>query len=93
MKAGHLEGDELVDYFYNAEEDHIIELRSARVYSPNTHGTGCTLSSAFAAYLAKGCSLDDSARRAKNYIANAIVSGARYEIGHGHGPVDHFWNL
>lgn len=93
MKAGHLEGDELVDYFYNAEEDHIIELRSARVYSPNTHGTGCTLSSAFAAYLAKGCSLDDSARRAKNYIANAIVSGAKYEIGHGHGPVDHFWNL
>lgn len=93
MKAGHLEGDELVDYFYNAEEDHIIELRSERVYSPNTHGTGCTLSSAFAAYLAQGCSLDESARKAKDYIAKAIVSGARYEIGHGHGPVDHFWNL
>lgn len=93
MKAGHLEGDELVDYFYNAEEDHIIELRSERVYSPNTHGTGCTLSSAFAAYLAQGCSLDESAHKAKDYIAKAIVSGARYEIGHGHGPVDHFWNL
>lgn len=93
MKAGHLEGDELVDYFYNAEEDHIIELRSERVYSPNTHGTGCTLSSAFAAYLAQGCTLDESARKAKDYIAKAIVSGARYEIGHGHGPVDHFWNL
>lgn len=93
MKAGHLDGDELVDYFYNAEEDHLIELRSNRVRTANTHGTGCTLSSAFAAYLAQGCSLDDAARKAKDYIAKAIVSGASYEIGHGHGPVNHFWNL
>ena len=88
MKAGHLKGDELVDYFYNAEQDHIIELRSQRVYTANTHGTGCTLSSAFAAYLAQGCELDEAAR-----IAKAIVSGAQYEIGHGHGPVNHFWKL
>lgn len=93
MKAGHLDGDELVDYFYNAEDDHLIELRSNRVRTANTHGTGCTLSSAFAAYLAQGCSLDDAARKAKDYIAKAIVSGASYEIGHGHGPVNHFWNL
>lgn len=93
MKAGHLEDDELVDYFYNAEEDHIIELRSRRVRSNNTHGTGCTLSSALASYLAQGCSLDEAAVKAKEYISGAIASGAEYEIGHGHGPVNHFWNF
>lgn len=93
MKAGHLEDDELVDYFYNAEEDHIIELRSRRVRSNNTHGTGCTLSSALASYLAQGCSLDEAAVKAKEYISGAIASGAEYEIGHGHGPVNHFWKF
>ena len=92
MKAGHLTDDRLVDIFYNAEEDRIVELPSARVYTQNTHGTGCTLSSAFASYLAQGLPLDDAARAATDYIHNAIVSGAEYEIGHGHGPVNHFWN-
>ena len=92
MKAGHLEDDELVDYFYNAEEDRTIELRSSRVESRNTHGTGCTLSSAFASYLAQGFDLDEAARRAKAYISNAISAGAAYCIGQGHGPVNHFWN-
>ena len=93
MKAGHLEDDELVDYFYNAETGHTVELRSKRVRSRNTHGTGCTLSSAFASYLAQGLDLDDAARAAKDYISGAISSGADYEIGHGHGPVDHFFNM
>lgn len=93
MKAGHLHGSIVRDYFYNAEEDRITELDSNRVESPNTHGTGCTLSSAFASYLAQGYSLDDSACKAKDYIAKAIETGAAYTIGHGHGPVNHFWNL
>lgn len=93
MKAGHLEDEELVDYFYNAEEDHIVELCSKRIHTPNTHGTGCTLSSAFASYLAQGCSLDEAARNAKDYISSAIVSGSAYSIGHGHGPVNHFFKL
>ena len=93
MKAGHLDNEELVDYLYNAEEDHLLELRSRRVDSRNTHGTGCTLSSALASYLAQGYSLDESARRAKAYLTQALCSGADYEIGHGHGPVKHFWNL
>lgn len=93
MKAGHLDDEELVDYFYNAEEDHIVELRSRRVFSRNTHGTGCTLSSAFASYLAQGFRLDEAAHKAKEYISAAIEHGAAYEIGHGHGPVDHFWIL
>lgn len=93
MKAGHLTEDELVDVFYNAEEGHCIELRSPRLYTQNTHGTGCTLSSAFASMLAQGKSLDDAARAAKDYISAAIASGAEYQIGHGHGPVNHFFNL
>ncbi len=92
MKAGHLSDDQLVDIFYNAENDEIIELRSKRVHSPNTHGTGCTLSSAFASYLAQGMKLNDAARAAKDYIAGAIASGAQYSIGHGHGPVNHFFD-
>ncbi len=92
MKAGHLTDDRLVDIFYNAEEDRILELPSARVSTPNTHGTGCTLSSAFASFLAQGLSLDDAARAATSYIHGAIVSGASYTIGHGHGPVDHFYS-
>lgn len=91
MKAGHLSDDNLVDFFYNAEADTILELPSKRVYTPNTHGTGCTLSSAFASFLAQGLCLNDAARAAKDYINSAIVSGAGYSIGHGHGPVDHFW--
>lgn len=93
MKAGHLTEASLTDIFYNAEEDHCIELASARVDSSNTHGTGCTLSSAFASYLAQGYALDDAARAAKEYISQAIISGAQYSIGHGHGPVNHFWNM
>jgi hydroxymethylpyrimidine/phosphomethylpyrimidine kinase len=61
------------------------------VYTRNTHGTGCTLSSAFAAALAKGESLTVAAVSAKKYIEQAIISGADYEIGHGHGPVNHFF--
>lgn len=93
MKAGHLSEDRLTDIFYNAEEDRFIRLESARVHTPNTHGTGCTMSSAFASYLAQGYALDDAARAAKEYMVRAIASGAGYEIGHGHGPVDHFWKF
>ena len=93
MKAGHLSEDDLVDVFYNAEEDTILELHSKRIHSSNTHGTGCTLSSAFASFLAQGYALNDAARAAKDYIAHAIEAGAEYAIGSGHGPVCHFFNL
>jgi len=90
LKAGHLTDDELIDIFYNAETDEIIELKSKRVTTKNTHGTGCTLSSAFASFLARGCGLNEAAFAAKSYINKAIVDGAVYEIGKGHGPVHHF---
>ncbi len=91
LKAGHLTEDLLTDILYNAESDEIVELSSKRLSTPNTHGTGCTLSSALAAMLARGMALSDAARAAKDYINSAIISGSNFEIGHGHGPVDHFF--
>lgn len=93
LKAGHLTEDTLVDILYNAEDDTIVELPSARISTPNTHGTGCTLSSALAAALAKGHSLTEAAKAAKTYLSEALRSGADYTIGHGHGPVNHFWGI
>lgn len=90
LKAGHLSEDILTDIFYNRESDECIHLESRRIDTPNTHGTGCTLSSAFASMLAKGHGLTESARRAKDYISRALLAGASYKIGHGHGPVCHF---
>lgn len=92
LKAGHLDGDTLVDYFYNAEEDTFTLLPSKRVNTRNTHGTGCTLSSAFASALARGENLTMAALSAKHFIEQAIISGADIEIGHGHGPVNHSFN-
>lgn len=91
LKAGHLSDEELIDIFYNAETGEMLRLSSARVNTRNTHGTGCTLSSALASFLALGCDMNQAARKAKDYISAAIVSGADYDIGHGHGPVDHFF--
>ena len=93
LKAGHLTEERLTDVFFNAETGTVLELPSERLYTPNTHGTGCTLSSALASCLAQGLGLDDAARAATDYIHQAIVSGSEYTIGHGHGPVDHFWSL
>lgn len=90
LKAGHLSDNTLTDIFYNAETDHSLRLTSPRINTSNTHGTGCTLSSAIAAYLAKGADLDRAATLAKQYLSDALAAGAAYTIGHGHGPVHHF---
>lgn len=89
LKAGHLSEDILIDYFYDNESGIMLELPSQRIDTRNTHGTGCTMSSAFAALLAKGETLPLAAKGAKEFVAKAILSGADYEIGHGHGPVCH----
>ena len=62
-----------------------------RINNPNTHGTGCTLSSAIAANLAKGFSLPESVRRAKDYISGALA--AMLDLGQGSGPMNHAWTL
>ena len=93
LKAGHLEENVLTDILYNAESEETLRLSSPKVDTRNTHGTGCTLSSAVASFLAHGHGLNDAVRLAKEYISNAIKAGAEYNIGHGHGPVHHFHNL
>ena len=89
LKAGHLQSETLVDYLYNAEDGTMTLLPSKRFHTENTHGTGCTLSSALAAALARGFSLADAAVCAKKYISEAIRSGADVKTGNGFGPVNH----
>lgn len=93
LKAGHLTSDVLVDYLFNVEDDTITPLPSERIKTYNTHGTGCTLSSALATSLARGESLTKAVQSAKDYITKAILEGANYTLGNGHGPVCHFFHL
>lgn len=91
LKAGHLDDNDLMDVLFNNETKEIIELNSKRIITQNTHGTGCTLSSALASFLARGFGLNESVERAKDYINGAIIAGTDYAIGQGHGPVNHFY--
>ncbi|MCW3804643.1 bifunctional hydroxymethylpyrimidine kinase/phosphomethylpyrimidine kinase [Plebeiibacterium marinum] len=93
LKAGHAIGDELTDILYNFDKGEFTYLKSNRIKSKNTHGTGCTLSSALASFLAKGLILEEAASLAKKYMQKAILAGADYKIGKGHGPVKHFYDL
>ena len=70
-----------------------LTLAAPRVATANTHGTGCTLSSAIAALLARGLSLRAAVREAKAYVTAAIRAADRLNVGHGHGPVHHFHAL
>lgn len=90
LKGGHLEGKESPDVLYIREEDSIRVLTAPRVETANTHGTGCTLSSAIAAYLARGYGLRRAVESAKAYMTAALRAGAAYRLGQGHGPVHHF---
>ena len=88
MKGGHGSGPEAVDLLVTPDE--ITRFAVARIDRKNTHGTGCTLSSAIAAGLAKGLPLHDAVRAAKDYVTAAIAASDRLSIGTGHGPVHHF---
>jgi len=88
VKGGHLEGD-AIDVFFDG--DRLEELVAARVPTANTHGTGCTFSAAVAARLALGHELLDAVRLAKAYLTEAIRRS--YQVGRGHGPVDHLHPL
>ncbi len=89
VKGGHLGGKLATDILF----DGILfkELTGKRIETKNTHGTGCTFSSAIAANLAKGLDFFNAVSDAKTYISGAIEHSL--EIGHGHGPVDHFFNF
>ncbi len=93
IKGGHLNDGDSTDLLYLAGEDRFVRLAAKRIASHNNHGTGCTLSSAIASYMAQGNAIEDAVRKAKTYIQNAIRAGADYTIGHGHGPVHHFFEF
>ncbi|MCB1472969.1 MAG: bifunctional hydroxymethylpyrimidine kinase/phosphomethylpyrimidine kinase [Rhodobiaceae bacterium] len=90
VKGGHLEGDAL-DVLVGMGEP--LFYRARRIDSQNTHGTGCTLSSAIAARLAHGDALGEAIAAAKAYLTAAIAASNRLHVGHGHGPVHHFHAL
>ena len=91
IKGGHLESENSDDCLYLGAEGRLVTLAGERVVTRNNHGTGCTLSSAIAAYLARGEDMETAVRLGKDYIAGAIQAGAAYEIGRGNGPVHHFF--
>ncbi len=88
LKGGHLPGDEVVDVLA-LPDGSLMPLRSARIATPNGHGTGCTLSSAIAAHLALGHTLPSAVAQARAYILGAIQAGAAVRTGQGHGPLNH----
>nr|VFK45541.1 MAG: hydroxymethylpyrimidine/phosphomethylpyrimidine kinase [Candidatus Kentron sp. TC]VFK61109.1 MAG: hydroxymethylpyrimidine/phosphomethylpyrimidine kinase [Candidatus Kentron sp. TC] len=91
IKGGHGRGSDSTDFLYLADEDRMATFRGERVDTRNNHGTGCTLSSAIAAYIAKGHDVEAAVGKAKSYIERALRAGAEYAIGQGHGPVHHFF--
>ena len=91
IKGGHLESENSDDCLYLGAEQRLVTLAGERVITRNNHGTGCTLSSAIAAHLARGEDMETAVRLGKDYIAGAIQAGAAYEIGRGNGPVHHFF--
>ena len=87
IKGGHGEGSESTDCLIRASGS--VALSAPRVATQNTHGTGCSLSSAIAAELAKGAELETAVRNAKSFISAAIAAADRFTVGHGHGPIHH----
>ncbi len=89
IKGGHGDGADSVDLLIGHGE--VVRLSAKRIDTRNTHGTGCTLSSAIAAGLAKGLDLVAAVREAKTYVTAAIAAADQLHIGHGHGPLNHFY--
>ncbi len=93
IKGGHSNNDDSTDFLYFAKEDRSVVLKGKRIKTRNNHGTGCTLSSAIASYMAKGYEIEEAVEKAKTFINKAIGAGSKYKIGHGHGPVHHFFRF
>jgi hydroxymethylpyrimidine/phosphomethylpyrimidine kinase len=88
IKGGHGQGTESIDYLIS--DNGVIALAAPRIATNNIHGTGCSLSSAIAAGLAKGEAMENAVRHAKIWISAAIAAADRLGVGHGHGPIHHF---
>lgn len=92
VKGGHSLGDEMTDVLVS-QDGTCRHFTSKKIISENTHGTGCTLSSAIATYLAMGFPLEEAVAHAKDYVYNAILAAKDAKVGHGHGSTNHFWGL
>jgi hydroxymethylpyrimidine/phosphomethylpyrimidine kinase len=90
IKGGHAAGAESVDLLIGNEPGMTVRLAAPRVATQSTHGSGCTLSSAVAAGLAKGLDLVEAVRAAKAYVTAAIAKADTVKVGKGHGPLHHF---
>lgn len=91
IKGGHLKSKRVVEIYMHKNGKH-ADFESRYINTGNVHGTGCTLSSAIAAYLALGNSLEKSVRKARTYIRKAIKSGKNVKTGNGNGPLNHFFH-
>ena len=91
VKGGHLTGADSVDLLFDGARHHAF--RAGRIDTRNTHGTGCTLSSAIAAFLARGLALPEAVAAAKDYLTGALAASGALDVGGGHGPVHHFHAL
>jgi hydroxymethylpyrimidine/phosphomethylpyrimidine kinase len=94
LKGGHEDGDTKTDILYTASPNGILSrtFSSETIATQNTHGTGCTLSAAITAYMARGLSMEDAIKEAKKYVTEAIRAGADVSVGNGFGPVNHSFN-
>ena len=91
LKGGHLPGNLVMDVLGRQGQAGVdyLRLQSPRIATHNGHGTGCTLSSAIASFLAQGLALEQAVTEARSYILGAIAAGADVYTGHGHGPLNH----
>ena len=87
LTGGHMEGAEAVDFL--ADTTGAIRVSAERVATPNTHGSGCTLSAAIAGYLALGSEMRVAVERAKAFVARALTEADALDVGRGAGPVNH----
>ena len=91
LKGGHLEfSDEMTDTLYNHQTKQITTIKNKAIETNNTHGTGCSLSSSIATFIALGEHLESATLKGCDYLNNAIEKGKNKVLGKGHGPVNHF---
>lgn len=91
LKGGHQTTEKITSLFYSDKDD-FQTFESLKLNTKNTHGSGCTLSSAIASFIAQGKSMDEAVALAQNYVSEAILSGSDVQTGKGNGPLNHFFN-
>ncbi|HEX7869804.1 MAG TPA: bifunctional hydroxymethylpyrimidine kinase/phosphomethylpyrimidine kinase, partial [Chryseobacterium sp.] len=91
LKGGHQTTEKITSLFYSDNDD-FQTFESLKLNTKNTHGSGCTLSSAIASFIAQGKSMDKAVALAQNYVSEAILEGSDVQTGKGNGPLNHFFN-